>query len=681
MKENKLAAIKDPDEMVRVSSKSFLTDSEWILDYSRSGVKPSSIIVRWCIDLGNGKNLFDSEFKELLRAVRWLLFGLLFDSRTTRPIKPTTAATVVRTALAHLLRWMIKTGQNSFADLDNDVSWEFYELVVERTQMIHGEEINSGQLINNLKILHMIHRQSDVLREHFVETMPEPPYDGLSALAVSKLGAKSANRWIQPYPDVVVLPIWEAASRLLGAPADDVISLVHHCAWLTFVRKYSCARSFTKRRKNFALKFPFASLESEGRPWIDFDENISAGITRKPVKRFDFKIVACLINVSGAAVATLLGTTGMHVSELCAMDGGRSSATNLPACIETRISRSGLSELFYVQSKMLKNFDDKPLEWIIGSRPFGSSYLPPSVRAIDVMERLFAPWRTADCSSLFLNLCAATRNNLALTSDVLKPTSQLLRGWQKEFVLRAQCLDALPDQITGPGGKVDLRGYKSGLMIRTAPWRKNFAHYVVKVDPRLLPAISQHFKHLSIAMTEEGYVGNDPELLDVMESARVHETVRFLLEQTSDGVPLAGGMAAHIAQHRKELAELVARAGAPGVEALVLEHDFRIWFEPHGACLIQLSPGRSQCHKAAKTDPWLANAPNFAFRSPTMCAGCGCFAADKFAAPFWQARYDANRALCESQKRVDGQPSLISMQRMRQAAAILRALEPHSPTS
>ncbi|MGJ7565985.1 hypothetical protein ACSFBM_19195 [Variovorax sp. GB1R11] len=608
-------------------------------------------------------------------------FGLLFDSRSARPVKPTTAATVTRTALARLLRWMIKRGQKSFADLDNDVTWEFYESIVTETQKNHGEEINPGQLINNLKVLHMIYRQSDVLREHHVETMPESPYDGLSALAVSKLGAKAANGWIQPYPDVVVLPIWQSASRLLGAPADDVICLVHHCAWLTSIYKYSGKRPVTERRKSFALEFPFSVLKNESQPWINLEEDLPAGITKKPVSRFDFKVVGCLINISGAAVATLLGTTGMHVSELCAMEGGRDSMTDMPACIQTRISRTGLSELFYVQSKMLKNFDDEPLEWIIGSRPLGSNYVPPSVRAIDIMERLFAPWRTADCSSLFLNLCAPARNNLALTSDAVKPTSQLLRIWQKEFVLRAQCLDALPDQITGPGGKVDLRGYKSGLMIRTAPWRKTFAHHVVKVDPRLLPAISQHFKHLSIAMTEEGYVGNDPELQELMESARVHETVRFLLEQASDGAPLAGGMAAHIAQHRKELAELVARAGPPGVEALVLEHDLRIWFEPHGACLIQLSPGRSLCHKAAKTDPWFANAPNFAFRSPTMCAGCGCFAADKLTAPFWQARYDGNRALCETQKRVDGQPSLISTQRMRQAGAILRALEPHSSTA
>jgi hypothetical protein len=681
MKANTRVAIGNSDKTVRVSSKSFFTDANWVLDYSRSGVKPSSIIIHWRINFENGKCFLDPEFEELLRASRWLFFGLLFDSRSARPIKPTTAATVTRTALVRLLRWMTKRGQNSFADLDNDITWEFYESIVTETQKTHGEEISAGQLINKLKILHMIYRQSDMLREQHVEIMPESPYDGLSALAVAKLGARAANGWIQPYPDVVVLPIWESASRFLGAPADDVIGLVHHCAWLTSTYKYSEKRPFMKRRKSFALEFPFSVLENESQPWINLEEDLPAGVTKKPVSRFDFKIVACLINISGAAVATLLGTTGMHVSELCAMEGGRDSMTDLPACIQTRISRTGLSELFYVQSKMLKNFDDEPLEWIIGSRPIGSTYVPPSVRAIDIMERLFAPWRTADCSSLFLNLCAPARNNFALTSDVVKPTSQLLRIWQKEFVLRSRCLDALPDQIAGPGGKVDLRGYKSGMMIRTAPWRKTFAHHVVKVDPRLLPAISQHFKHLSIAMTEEGYVGNDPELQELMESARVHETVRFLLEQASDGAPLAGGMAAHIAQHQKELAELVARAGPPGVEALVLEHDLRIWFEPHGACLIQLSPGRSLCHKAAKTDPWFANAPNFAFRSPTMCAGCGCFAADKLTAPFWQARYDSNRALCESQKRVDGQPSLISTQRMRQAAAILRALEPHSSTA
>ncbi len=64
--------------------------------------------------------------------------------------------------------------------------------------------------------------------------------------------------------------------------------------------------------------------------------------------------------------------------------------------------------------------------------------------------------------------------------------------------------------------------------------------YVIRTDSRMLPAVSQHFKHVSLAMTEQGYLGDDVELLGVMEDTATRETARMLCELAT-GKTVAGG--------------------------------------------------------------------------------------------------------------------------------------------
>ena len=49
-----------------------------------------------------------------------------------------------------------------------------------------------------------------------------------------------------------------------------------------------------------------------------------------------------------------------------------------------------------------------------------------------------------------------------------------------------------------------------------------------------------------------------------------------------------------------------------------------------------------RCHSEAGTPTWIRNEPNFAYREPSICAGCACFILDARHQPFWEDRYLQN---------------------------------------
>lgn len=179
-------------------------------------------------------------------------------------------------------------------------------------------------------------------------------------------------------------------------------------------------------------------------------------------------------------------------------------------------------------------------------------------------------------------------------------------------------------------------------------------------------------------MTEEGYIGNDPELLDSINSVRRERTVRFLLEQASDNTVIAGGMADLVREHREKLREIVGdsvdAAAYVKMEAWVTEGDLRIWFADHGKCFMSLTPGESRCHTMGQTSPWLKGEPNYAQRNPTVCSGCKCFAVDHEHIEFWQARHQKNASILKAAGKEHIKEFTVARERMRQSASILRTL-------
>jgi len=254
----------------------------------------------------------------------------------------------------------------------------------------------------------------------------------------------------------------------------------------------------------------------------------------------------------------------------------------------------------------------------------------------------------------------------------------ILRG-QRRFVFRFVDLSKLPDR--NRRGE-DLAVYREsrGICLRTHQWRKTFARYICGTDSRMLPAVSRHFKHLTLAMTEEAYLGKNPALQDAYESNINQSTARILYENARGKPAQAGRMAKLIDEHRAELQALIAnkdeRDGRRAIQKWVKQNRLQIFFAPHGKCFIRLDPVGARCHEVGQTVHWLNEEPNYATRHPSLCVGCSCFLVDKENEEFWLERYiDNYRSFLEGASQGKASDYRIARERADQAAAILQALK------
>jgi len=172
--------------------------------------------------------------------------------------------------------------------------------------------------------------------------------------------------------------------------------------------------------------------------------------------------------------------------------------------------------------------------------------------------------------------------------------------------------------------------------------RKSWAQFMFAVDSSLMPAIQLQFHHLSMAMTDSGYIGSNMSLLNDMDSVATQARNLMILESVLGRNPLAGRMGEELEQATQKLAEQVK--GLPTSDAYkevvkFCEHaQLPIFFSPHGACM-PLNTHEMRCQDEAGTSLLLRKQPNSRTRQPSLCAGCGCFVLDTRHADFWAARY------------------------------------------
>jgi len=659
----------------RVSPISLWGDAQWRLENPTPGQPDHCATVNWNIKLPHEQSLLDPQWAGLLDSLRRFVWSLLTDPREGKSLKTTSMATISR-MLAYLVNWMATQDFRAIHELDNHASWEYVEHVAITGSDKQYSTLHEGWVWQRLHILTLLYKQSGALRESGVNPMPEPPFDGRNPFDVAKRITNRQRDFIPPLPDAVALPIMTAAERLIGVPADDVIKLQD-----VYLAAYAQGGPGNHKGPGHSLpvrtdaarravsSFQFSMLAGESLPWHDVIDTQP----RRGAGQVDFvaAIRLLIMDIRIACIIVLQSHVGLRISEVMGLKAGIDPNSGLPSCLQQRPSKTGLNTIFYLKSLAAK-IHGRPVEWIVGARPTDSQYLPPPVRALVVLERLFRPWRQlGDCPHLIVSFCA-NRGLPKTQRSVGRPFSQNVNLGQKDFLRRYVDWQALP-----PSPELD--AYRDGRSLRTHQWRKTFALYVIQVDSRMLPHISQHFKHLSLAMTEQGYIGRDPEIIEAMSDARTRLTVRLLYEAATGDATYAGNMAPWLEAHRKSvrasMQDKTPEQILSDLEHEVVEHDFRIWFADHGKCLIELKPESARCHQIAGTTHWEDQNPNFQYREPSVCVGCECFLIDRESAGFWRKRYFDNQQAVENAERIGrGDEFYVARQRARQAAAILHVL-------
>ena len=699
-----------------VSSQSQWRDRFWQLDNETAGARPHVSRIRWDVALPDGSRLTDSQWAPQLEAIKRFAWSLFTDESKCygRPLKPGSAS-VLSTGIGCLARWMIRRNFLSFSELDNAASEVFLDDMAEETALADlqpsnteetipdyendpapgadGEGMSVSQVFPRVSIWLQLWRQAGALREAGIPTLPEPPFSGRSAKQVSRDIATRASSLIPPLPDEVALPIMNAAHRMIGVPAEEVIRLHEMYAEgvQAAVNNGQKWRNPQNDRGLRAVKdFQFSVLPGEMEPWRappdqaevdDFWATYKRGYT--PSRVSGSQLLRSLVcSIRDACSIVIQSETGLRVSELCGLEPGIDRESGLPTCVRVRRSYSGLNELFYVDGRLFKTVPgSERVEWLVGSRPVASKEIPPPVRALDVLTRLLDPWRKLAgdpeiAKTLFVQPTA--NHGMPGKSGTGITFEDMILVGQRQFVYRYVDLSKLPDR--NRRGE-DLAAYREsrGLRLRTHQWRKTFARYVCGTDSRMLPAVSRHFKHLTLAMTEEAYLGKNPALQDAYESNINQSTARILYENARGKPAQAGRMAKVIDEHRAELQALIAnkdeRDGRRAIQKWVEQNRLQIFFAPHGKCFIRLDPVGARCHEVGQTVHWLNEEPHYGIRHPSLCAGCSCFLVDKENEEFWLQRYlDNYRAFLQGASLGKASDYRIARERADQAAAILQVL-------
>jgi integrase len=421
------------------------------------------------------------------------------------------------------------------------------------------------------------------------------PWGGMSAQEKAQQLATREKGKIPPIPDGVFCAAMNGALAGLDGAEDTIREvLAFHAAFID----PSADKNLLRKRLN-GRSSKFASTELRAR---------AARLTE-----------ACLVLLQGA--------TGLRASEICGLDTSNEPAGGWPACVKIQKSISGLHELFVIAGRLYKTTRSwVDVEWIVGVRPVGSSHVPVPVRAASVLDRLYRPWRAPRSITGLFTLFIP--GNALPTRVVAGRTDALTRAQKRHF---------------------ETCGIESW-EVTTHQWRKTFAQYVIRTDDRLLPALKDHFKHLSIAMTENGYINADPELRQLLDDARVQNTVNFIGDIVTGRRKAYGPLAEHFDKVSKDLGMRFGNRSdeerCADIKDLVATSDMRLYSlgagrGVYGNCLFR--PGTARCAEGCVAK-WAMRAPLWTAAQPDICWECANLVPDDTHKAFWIERLQNMRA-------------------------------------
>lgn len=677
-----------PDELAEhwVSEHSQFKDVRWVFTNFTNGSRNATSTINWAMTLFDDSKLTDQRHSNRLRWAKILILSVLTLPAKGRAPSPG-AISGLQNELNVFLSWMSARGIHTPAELSPCVIEQYIsELPVfvsnreyyDDADDADDEGIGVAVFDRALAPLVRLWDQRAHLKLFNVEQLAQHPFEGKGAHSIALKLATKAQGWIMPLPDEVAIPLFNSATRWLGVPADDIIRLleVFKTSGIDDLAQGNAKKSRLKAEKSFLLEFSFSTADGESRPW------------REPLCRHknaawvEMREIYELIR--DAATLTIQGMSGMRVSELCGIENGINEESGLPAGVRLETSLTGLYEWFVIRTEISKTKEGLPREvdWVLGMRPLGSSDIPIAVRALIVLNKMSEPWRAA-ANTTKLILSSRVGQTLARPSTSFnRMTSDGIRRGMKRFLERGVDLSNLPDESARKISDNDLVRWREskGSIFTTHMLRKSWANFTLACDSRLLPVIQMQFHHVSLAMTEGGYIGKNPVLVDALESISRQRTNHAIFDLINQRSVFAGRMGEHFESQVKKLREKLA--GLPVSERWsrtvewVDENQIKMFFSSYATCA-PLKRSEMRCHDETETPIWVRHHPNFETREPSLCAGCANAVMDRSHKEFWVSRYVGYALSLEVEKRQRGnvapEQRVIEF-RAAQALAILKKL-------
>lgn len=657
----------------------------WTLPNETPGQVKKNAVIRWDKPLLNGESLFNPEHQELLFSLKCFMWSLVYMPQESAAA---TAGGLEKVAMGmrDLASFMIDEGIRDLDELDTADSLAFAEYAVILHERGVRDAPHQGQsrrpthaaVITSLNALALIYRQRSAMDSLGARSLKLPPYDDRAPHeVVSKdLGLKRGNRTIPAIPDEVAIPIINAALSVMDDSAEALRVAIDKLLGIRGFAKdweeirvadrldlYAKVNEIAKE-----VRIPVPSLQASlalGERATRRDAEGRFFVLDNPLSVLRYLIVTCV----AACSIVLQAGTGMRAHEILSLRALPNRTNGWPACLRCSTTPDGLLDMFFVEATTSKRGKPRQADWLIGARPAGSDYMPPTVRAVLALNDLLEQFRDLGGRSELL-ITLRTKGGLPTTAtSVTTMTSGYLARLQREFLLNWVDFSSL---------EVDEHeAYRRG-RVRPHQWRPTFATFVFRTNPKMLKALSEHYKHVNDAITCRYYIGNDPTLVSACSDAQAMSTVHVLRSITFSSAPMTGGFSKVIGEVRQALSLQMLGDGMLDDDIAiryVSENEVSLWNTPYGRCWASQLPSKSLCNQRAGTPKFAATTPNLAVAHLELCVGCSCLAISPEHEQFWRDRREENQALIERAHASGDKASLaISKRRKKQCDAILAVL-------
>lgn len=650
-----------------------LQGDTWFLENPTPAQREQRDVVSWNIELGANERLTDPEHAVLLEELQCFMRIMLTDPDGGARMAVGSVHQSMH-VIGEFAKFVIAHDVDSLAKFTRELSWEYVSHFEEKWEeggslVGRPREATFSSAHRVLNLVRQIYDQRHRMRQQGVGCISQAPFSGRTPYDVvtNEIGLQKDGK-LKPIPDRVAIATLSEAFKWVTERAGDVLALQDFAIRAIADLPYAAANDGIRK---FVAEYEFSIDPDTGRPW----RPPVTVCTRRMLdgREGELSLIQSLrrliLNLVSACTICIQGCTGLRAHELIGFDAAK--VKNRLKCIERRRSSDGLMEMFFVEGISAKRSVAK-VQWLFGSRPVGTNYTPAPIRALETLDRLLAPWRGLGRRSSLLVTFSEAKGLPRQAGSIGRFTASTLTNLQKEFAA-----DALARATEMSASEIEFEA----MAIRAHRWRTTFAHFVFSTSPRMLVPLRDHFKHLSEAYTDTGYIGADASLLEDMEGERTQATAELMLRMTL-GRPVGAGSVQHLVdRYRSELgASIEAMSGATSLEkavALVKSQDIRLWKGAYATCFIGILPSESNCTARSRSPVSLRVAPDFAMRSPDVCAKCRCCLILPDQRDYWQERLEKNKQVVEENVRLGNVLTTTSIagRRVKQCQSILKVLD------
>lgn len=648
------------------------SSSVWRFPYELAGTSTGEVVIDWNFLVDSKSRFTEKKHSELLHEFRaFMEVSITADDAGIRMEVGSIPHAFM--GLRELAIFMVARRLKSIRDITSDISWQYVEELEEQYTDVVNVQGRDRKWTHSsaMKVLHPLvqfYTVSRVCKSRKIAGPCEAPFDGRStySVVVNSLGLQKNGR-LGPIEDAISIPTLSEAQAWIELGADDLVTLVNdvmpmleQSRSITGPRRIELLGEIRSRIENFEM----STSATTGVPWHD---------SLQPYERVteygEFELSGLqvlrrrIIEMQSACTTIIQGCTGIRSHELIGLKVTNETAVG-GGIVETRPSTDGLMDVFSLAGISAKRQETQH-RWTAGFRPAGTTSLPLVVVAVDVLRRLFSYWRRLSGRNDLILSFSSGKSLPTEASNVGRMYAAKSAIHQREFSAYA---------LVRRKGLATTDAIKLVRALRPQRWRPTFAQFVYRTRPALITQLRHHFRHMSEQITDQGYIGNDPELLADLEGERTMATARMMLEISLGRMVVAGPAATLLKKHANSVAQSIEDVEGTGVTekaaALVEIADIRIWTGTYASCLINIMPSKSSCNSQAAMLPRAAR-PNFGTRSPGLCATCQCCVILPEHREFWEDRLKANELLVAEEERRGQQLS-------RGSAAARRAAQSRS---